>query len=45
MKEVETVHNRWNIDTGAGIGDRQRLSILEVNAAEIRGWTFDVDES
>ena len=44
VKEVETVHNRWNIDTGAGIGPRQRLSILKVNAAEISGWTFDVDE-
>ena len=45
VMEVETVRNRWNIDTGAGIGHRQRLSILEVNAAEMNSWTFDVDES
>ena len=44
VKDVERVHNRWNIDTGAGIGRRQRLSILKVNAAEMHSWTFDVNE-
>ena len=42
--EVERIANRWNIDTGAGIPQLNRLSILELNAPELRTWTFDVDE-
>lgn len=41
VKEVETSHNRWNIDTGAGLPNG-RLSLVEVNALELRTWTFDV---
>ena len=44
VREVERIHNRWNIDTGAG-SPNGRLSIIEVNAPELRTWTFDVDES
>ena len=42
--EVERTGNRWNIDTGAGIPQLNRLSILELNAPELRTWTFDIDE-
>lgn len=45
VPEVETTLNRWNIDTGAGAEALNRLSFLEVNAPELRSWTFDVDES
>ena len=45
VEAVETVHNRWNIDTGAGVMGLNRLTVVEVNAPELRGWTFDVDES
>ena len=44
VREVERSHNRWNIDTGAG-SPNGRLTIIEVNAQELRTWTFDVDES
>ena len=45
VEEVETTRNRWNLDTGAGHAKLNRLSLLEVNAPELRAWTFDVDES
>ena len=45
VEQVERVANRWNIDTGAGIASLNRLSLVEVNAAELRTWTFAVDES
>ena len=45
VREVETTLNRWNIDTGAGLEHLNRLSLLEVNAPELRAWTFEVDES
>ena len=38
------IHNRWNVDTGAGKGRRQRLTLLLVNAPQMQVWTFDVDE-
>ena len=41
--EVGTSHNRWNIDTGAGTPSG-RLSVIEVNALELRTWTFDIAE-
>ena len=44
VREVENTFNRWNIDTGAGHPALNRLTLLEVNAPEIRTWTFDVDE-
>ena len=44
VEEVAPILNRWNMDTGAGIGRRQRLSLLLVNAPEIQVWKFDVDE-
>ena len=42
--EVERTENRWNIDTGAGIPELNRLSVLELGP-ELRSWTFDVDEA
>lgn len=44
VEEVAPTLNRWNIDTGAGIGRRQRLSLLQVNGPEMNVWTFEVDE-
>ena len=34
-----------DIDTGAGIASLNRLSLVEVNDARLRAWTFGVDES
>ena len=45
VREIERTANRWNIDTGAGIPRLNRLTLLEVNQAEIRSHTFDVDET
>ena len=44
LVEVERTGNRRNIDTGAGIPQLNRLSILELGP-ELRSWTFDVDET
>ena len=44
VKEVALTLNRRNVDTGAGIGRCQRLSLLQVNAAEMQVSTFDVHE-
>ena len=44
VRDVERTSNRWNIDTGAGIPSLNRLTVLEVNGAEFRSRTFDVDE-
>ena len=44
VREVETVGNRWNIDTGAGLPDMNRLSLIQVNGPQMRSWTFEVDE-
>ena len=44
VAEVEPALNRWNIDTGAGHQGLGRLSLLEVNAPELRSWTFEVDD-
>ena len=41
---VEQVANRWNIDTGAGIPGRNRLTVIEINQAALAHWTFDVRE-
>ena len=45
VEQVECVANRWNVDTGAGIARLNRLSLVAVNAPELRTWTFEVDES
>ena len=45
VREVETNLNRWNIDTGAGHPELNRLSLIVVNEPVLRSWTFDVDES
>ena len=45
VEHVECTANRWNIDTGAGIPRLNRLSLVEVNAPQVRTWTFPVDES
>ena len=42
--EVERTANRWNIDTGAGIPQLNRLSILEFEP-ELRSRTADVAEA
>ncbi len=44
VEEVEVAVNRWNLDTGAGFDDRNRLSLLEVNARKLQALTFDVKE-
>ena len=45
VRAVATTHNRWNVDTGAGVAGLDRLSIAQVNGRRLRAWTFDVDES
>lgn len=45
VDEVEQIGNRWNIDTGAGEPDRNRLTLVHVNSCALQWWTFDVDES
>ena len=45
VEHIECTANRWNIDTGAGIPRLNRLSLVEVNAPQVRTWTFPVDES
>ena len=45
MEQVERVANRWNIDTGAGIARLNRFSLVEVNPAQLRTWTFPVGET
>ena len=45
VEEVEVTANRWNLDTGAGFTGRNRLSLLEVNARELKPVTFDVEEN
>ena len=44
VRDVECTANRWNIDTGAGIPSLNRLTVLEVNGAEFRCRTLDVDK-
>ena len=44
VQGVTVTANRWNLDTGAGFADRNRLSLLEVNAPELRSFTFKVKE-
>ena len=45
VEAVQTTANRWNLDTGAGFADSNRLSLLEINAPELQAFTFDVAES
>ena len=45
VERIARIANRWNIDTGAGIPRLDCLSLVEVNAAQFRTWTLDVDES
>ena len=45
VEEVKITGNRWNLDTGAGFADRNRLSFLEINAPELEPMTFDVRET
>ena len=45
VEEVEVAANRWNLDTGAGFKNRNRLSLLEINARELKPLTFGVRES
>ena len=44
VEAVECSANRWNLDTGAGVGRFNRLSLLEVNLPAFCSWTFDVRE-
>ena len=44
-RTVRQSANRWNVDTVAGIGRLNRLTLLHVNAREIRAARFPVDES
>ena len=43
-EEVKVIANRWNLDTGAGFVNRNRLSLLEITASELESFTFDVGE-
>ena len=45
VEQVEVTANRWNLDTGAGFENRNRLSVLEINARELRPLTFEVRET
>ena len=45
VEEVEVTANRWNLDTGAGFVNRNRLSLLEINARELKPLTFEVRET
>lgn len=42
VDDVVVTANRWNLDTGAGFEDRNRLSLLEISARELAPTTFDV---
>ena len=44
VDRVEVAANRWNLDTGAGFADENRLSLLQVSAQELEPITFDVRE-
>ena len=44
VEALECSANRWNLDTGAGVGRFNRLSLLEVNLPAFCSWTFDVRE-
>ena len=45
VEEVEATANRWNLDTGAGFENRNRLSLLEINAGELKPLTLEVRET
>ena len=45
VETVQITANRWNLDTGAGFANRNRLSLLAINARELTPDTFDVDEN
>ncbi len=44
VEAVQITANRWNLDTGAGFANRNRLSLLHINVAELQACTFDVQE-
>ena len=44
VEALECSANRWNLDTGAGVGRFNRLSPIEVNLPAFCSWTFDVRE-
>lgn len=44
VEEVTVTANRWNLDTSAGVADRNRLSLLGINARELASVTWDVRE-
>ena len=44
VEEVTVTANRWNLDTGAGVADRNRLSLLRIKARKLQPLTFDVRE-
>ena len=45
VEEVKVTANRWNLDTGAGFADRNRLSFLKINARKWTPLTFNVQET
>ena len=45
VEEVEVTANRWNLDTGAGFENQNQLSLLEINARELKALTLDVRET
>ena len=45
VEEVEVTANRWNLDTGAGFENQNRLSLLEINARRLEPLTLEVWET
>ena len=45
VEEVEVTANRWNLDTGAGFANRNRLSLLEITARQLVSLTLEVRET
>ena len=45
VNAVTVSQNRYNIDTGAGFAAPARLSLLEINAPDLRSYTFDVRDT
>ena len=45
VEEAEVTANRWNLDTGAGFENRNRFSLLEINARELTPLTLEARET
>ena len=45
VEDVTVTANQWNLDTGAGVADRNCLRLLEINPRELQPLTLDVRET